>query len=398
MATAHANISVIDNTLTRDDIQRFYSKDHADVWELIQLMGQAAAMCPPILDVISLVAEAADEILQSRGIREIERGWLELDPQQADRLAMQLPEDPDRLCALAEGEIRIEGAEAVEDRAKPGEALDPARLIQIMKDEKIGRPSTYARHIENVFEAVETEMLQIDKKSCFHITDKAAKLIECLDEPDLPTLDMAYSAQLEADLGEIEAGHLTPAQVLRQHLGRLPGIKTAVPDDSPVALREKSTIAPILGPGYGEPPRFSLPPGIDPSIVLPPNHPLQMLRAAFDKTCLQQHGRAETSRLEGSRRRAARAAALGKLLGGLPADALIERLRLDLGLRWVVRLEPTDRVWTANILNGLITDQNEVIDALCASTPKNAANTIREFNGLGAHANQAIRSPHVPPL
>ena len=48
MTTAHPNITITDESLTRDDIEKFYSKWHADVWDLIRTAGLASKMRPAI--------------------------------------------------------------------------------------------------------------------------------------------------------------------------------------------------------------------------------------------------------------------------------------------------------------------------------------------------------------
>jgi hypothetical protein len=42
MTMAHPNVTITDESLTREDIERFYSKAHADVWELIRTAGLAS--------------------------------------------------------------------------------------------------------------------------------------------------------------------------------------------------------------------------------------------------------------------------------------------------------------------------------------------------------------------
>ena len=239
MTAADRNITIIDDGSTRDDIVRLYSEEHALVWDLLGKMERAAALLPPMFEVHALVATVGKYTLQSRGRKEIEKGWLALYPQEEEQLAKQLPHDTDVLQAIAEddGTIEIETVSAVEQRSKDEhDGLNPAGLIRLMKEKGIGRPSTYASHVANVHTAAENGLVSIDDNGGFHITDNGVALLACLDDDDLPSLDVDYTARFENDLEAIESGDLSAAQVLRIHLAKLPGVSIDIPDGSPLEL------------------------------------------------------------------------------------------------------------------------------------------------------------------
>ena len=390
MTSAHPNITITDTSLTKEDIERFYTKAHAGVWELILTAERAGEMPPPIFSVVSLSAHCGEHTMQARGWRQVEAGWAELYPEEDAALRRELPEDPDLLEALAGAPLHIEGVDVVETRTAVSGALGVADLIRVMRDEHVGRPSTYASHVEAMFKCVDLGWLFLDDAGRFRVAEAGRTLLEVLADPSLPRLDKSYTAELEADLDAIERGEASPAQVLARHLGRLPGVDVDVPSD---ALESMSEGAEPAGP-TGDPihPRptantVSLPAEIDPEVVLAPTHPLRVVRRAFDRTITNAFGRAHPNRAEARRRRACRALALGEVNGDLPPEGLLERLQLDLGWRWVVGLAPNDPVWSAQVLRELADGGRELVDKLVRAA-KDSARQTQRGNAQRAAAEQ----------
>lgn len=369
MSAPHPNISIVDGSLTKEDIARFYSSVHADVWEIVRKANAAASLRPPVFEVISLTASAAGYDLQSRGCNEIERGWLAECAEEVASLLQELPEDPSQLEALARPGTSIgnyEAKQVVQPAASV--ALTPANLIRVMKDQRIGRPSTYASHVESMFECAAAGLLVIEETGGFGMSPAGRALLEELSAADLPRPDKDYCAELEADLEAIERGEDDAWDVVARHLSRLPGIEIRGPiRQRPGAARrdvqdELGAHGPITEATAG----FVLPPEIDPNVVLPSNHELRAVRAAFDEALRQRHGHAEPNREEASRRRACRAFALARLCQR-PREEVLERLYRDLALRWVVDLAATDPVWSLPVFDRLVSDGEDSVEQLCAA-------------------------------
>lgn len=370
MSIAHPNITVADTSMTKEDIERFYSREHAAVWELLRVAGLASTMRPPVFDVVSLVARCEKHAAQTRGKHQVEPGWTELYPEEEATLCRELPEDPALLEALATGPLAIEGADVIETRTEGAGPLGVADLIRVMKDEQVGCSSTYASHVEAMFECVDLGWLSFDDAGRFRVTEVGRVLLDVLGDPELPRLDKTYTAELEADLDAIERGEKSPAQVLARHLGRLPGVEADIPQDALEAIGKIADPAPHDGEIVQAGALINtvlLPTEIDPEVVLAPTHPLRAVRAAFDKVMRDARGHAHPNRAETSRRKACRAAALGRVMGSLERGELIERLRLDLGWRWVVGLAPADRVWSPGVFGNLVSDESDLIENLVAA-------------------------------
>lgn len=304
MTTAHPNITITDELLTRDDIEKFYSKWHADVWDLIRTAGLASKMRPAIFEVVSLSARCGEHPAQARGKRQVEPGWAELYPEEEIILARELPEDPNLLEALASGPLAIEGADVIETRTEGARPLDVAELIRVMKDEEIGRPSTYASHVEAMFECVDLGWLFLDDAGRFRVTEAGRVLLDVLADPTLPRLDKSYTAELETDLNAIERGEKSPDQVLRRHLGRLPGIEVDIQADALDSIRESTEPDKSKGEHFQPSPPINaapLPAEIDPETVLAPSHPLRVLRAEFDTVIRDAFGNAHPNQCQASK-------------------------------------------------------------------------------------------------
>ena len=70
----------------------------------------------------------------------------------ADQLDKSLPGDIDQLYELIGGPVQISDIAVVENRDEAGTVLGAGCWIRFMKEEDFSRPSTYARHFENVFD------------------------------------------------------------------------------------------------------------------------------------------------------------------------------------------------------------------------------------------------------
>ncbi|MBK8012123.1 MAG: hypothetical protein IPK13_12305 [Deltaproteobacteria bacterium] len=385
--TTHPNITVADASLTKDDIERFYSKEHAEVWALLRKAGQASKMRPPIFEVVSIVANCENQTAQARGRRQVEPGWTELYPEEEATLNRELPDDPTLLEALSSGPLAIEGADVIETRNEGAGPLGVADLIRVMKNEHIGRPSTYASHVEAMFECMDLGWLSLDGAGRFRVTEAGRVLLDVLADPELPLFDKAYTAELEADLDAIERGEKTPAHVLRRHLGRLPGVEANIPQDALETISETDEPAWHEGEMVHRAAPIStvyLPAEIDPENVLAPTHPLRLLRTTFNTLIRDALGPAQPNRAEACRRKACRAAALGRVMGSVDREKLVERLQLDLGWRWVVGLAPSDKVWSADVFGELVSGESDFIANLVAAAggaigqdPRGVANMRR---------------------
>ncbi|MDD9942477.1 MAG: DNA topoisomerase [Myxococcales bacterium] len=368
VGNAHPNLSVVDARVSRDDIARFYSEDHARVWELIRQAGLAGASPPPVFEAVAYAIEVAGYRLEARGHRVVEPGWLPHAPMEQQRLARELPGDPDVLARL--GQAVIPGCRPVVRKAMPSEDLqrfDPATLIAAMRRAGIGRPSTYARHVQKVFDSVNRGLLRKDADGRFRMAHAGFVMLEALADPALPSLDVAYSAELERDLEAIEQGDADPAAVVRRHLARIPGLNLQDADQQDGQGDTHEGTAPqVPHGGHDDLGVHQLPPGLDPALALPAGHPLRGIRGAFDETARRLLGGALPNRQEAMHRRACRATAVCRICSVEPA-AVLERLRRDLGWRWVVDLAPTDPVWTPEQLDAMTTGREEFVRTLASA-------------------------------
>ena len=370
MTSADRNITITNEKATREDIARRYSHEHAQVWDLLKRMGQASGMRPPIFEVHSVLADAGGYTLQSRGRKTVESGWLPHFPAEEELLAKQLPESTEVLEQIAEagGDAQISGVTVLALPPSAGEeTLTPAELIRQMKERRIGRPSTYARHVENVSSSVGRGLVRIDEYDGFRITEPGLALLRCLDLDELPSLDVEYSARFEKHLEAIEKGKVGAIEVLRLHLGALPGVEVQIPHGGEMTLRNDAGDAATpawTGQGFSEP---SLPAAIDPESVLPRDHPYRAIRKGFEASLRERLGRGGLSRSMARRERACRVAALARMLGDWSLSQTIERIRLDLALRWLVDLRPSDEAWTEPVLKACLEGQDGVVAELCCS-------------------------------
>jgi hypothetical protein len=228
--------------------------------------------------------------------------------------------------------------------------------------------------------------LKRDDEGRFHITERGKLVLECLDGESLPALDIAYSQALERDLQSIERGEASAEAVIRKHPAALPGSTTAAATASPRPPF-------VAAHAAAKAPAFRLPTTLDPAERLPHEHSLRTMKAAMDEAELRCFGAGIPEGREASRRRAARAAALGAALH-CSVDEVIERLQFDLALRWVVGIDPTVPVWQRSIFDDLVAGMSGAVARLAEAArhgrgqsgrrPRQKTGTVRRRS---AHRN-----------
>lgn len=151
------------------------------------------------------------------------------------RQATQSFSDLDRVAAqLSTAQLRFEPIAAVHWD------FDAAALLWMMADMRIGRPSTYARALENL---ANKGLIDFPARGALRLTPHGLATALLLEQEFLELSDPVYSNKLFAGIDEIEAGRSTPAAVLGDLLQALGPDVVADTDLATVKARIRNTLS-----------------------------------------------------------------------------------------------------------------------------------------------------------
>lgn len=219
--SAHPPIKPIDSTMNSEKIAELYSQDHANVYSIIKMYANAEGKNLPLINVLSfiLILENNFRFLMQAGKVEVE-GWLNDDSDFLNALKKRYPNSYEKLAALEEiinklKNVKFEQVFPEETKNLENGYVSIATLIDLLKERQIARPSTYASIIENILADDSNEYI-IDQGNDLRLMDKAQKVLELLDDMDIPTIDANFTKQLEVALQGIEAGEKAPKDVIKE--------------------------------------------------------------------------------------------------------------------------------------------------------------------------------------
>jgi len=310
------------------------------MYDLVRRRALAALSPRPVIEECRRVL-AAGGVLVALGWRRIlEEGWRAILPEQP----MPEPAVPDNAPGLGHpadepvSDLRITGV-AVE---QPGIAIGMAELVELMRREGIGRPSTYARTIGLLLEKGWVEL----DGGAVRLTARGAGVLSRLSGIE-PVLGVAFAREFEARLDAVESGRLSSDEAIRS-------LGSALPDDVAAKLgwldHAGDAVAGEPAPAaYArrdrEPPAA---PAIritveDPETTLARDDPVRLARNRLHAAFLVAHGPGWW-RLTPAERRCYKVEALLDVARIDPA-AWEQRLRYDALLRWCLDLtaEPPAR-------------------------------------------------------
>jgi DNA topoisomerase-1 len=185
--------------------------DHQKLYALVRARALAALMVPSVRVSLSLVAKAAALDLQLEGTVGwySEPGWrLAFDAVQSPVDTTAVDVEVGQVESLSPPEEEHPNPELIEDVTKPPGRYRAPAIIQLMKKNGIGRPSTYGKTIEKL---VGHRYLSEEDGSLSPTTEgrniwlRAAPLYT-LEDGD-PLFDASYTAEMESLLDAVAEGH-----------------------------------------------------------------------------------------------------------------------------------------------------------------------------------------------
>ena len=199
---AHEAIRPTANHTTPGSVKAYLTSDQYKLYKLIYERALGSLMTPKKESVIQVTFDVNGVIFKAECSSVIFDGYTRLTLEQNDSFA--LPQ-------LVEGEELI--INNINNEQKMTEAPAPyteAKIVKLMEDKKIGRPSTYASTIATLLK----REYVASKSGSIITTEQGQKTAHVLRKYFPSFVDVKYTAQMEETLDQIQEGEVSRTDAL----------------------------------------------------------------------------------------------------------------------------------------------------------------------------------------
>ncbi len=333
MTHAHPGISPLDFRIHPDDLRlSSFPETTRRVYELLYNRAIAALAPHPVWEEVRRIGTVDDTVVAVGWIESREDGWTvqageELRPKPA------IPSTP--------GHAPIQALKGVMKVTLEQENAGPtlADLLNIMKSEGIGRPSTYASAVSRL--AVTDHWIDISPEGFVSLSEKGSDVISMLEnEQSLPQLNSEFTRTIEKELDAIECGATRPSElmqtlesiigegVVRQldWLNEIGEPLAGEPAEMSYARRDRMPIPVPSTPVHAE----------NPETMLAADDPLRSLREQYLGAIIQSTGKAWWQKSVEERTALSVYIVTVAMRSSLEDRALANRLKYDALVQWVL--------------------------------------------------------------
>jgi len=215
---AHEAIRPTSVERTPESVKRHLNVDQYRLYDLIWRRFVATQMNPAVYDNTSVTVEADGHEFKAKGSIVAFPGWTAVYP----AVWKDLNELPD----VKEGEeVALKSISPNQRFTKPPARYSEATLIKALEAKGIGRPSTYAAIVDTL---KKRKYVRLEKR-LFEPTDLGRTVWSLLKQGFEDIFNVAFTAEMEADLDRVEAGKDDWASVVGEFYGpfraRLEGVE-----------------------------------------------------------------------------------------------------------------------------------------------------------------------------
>lgn len=196
---AHEGIRPTSTARTPDMVAKYVSKDEAKLYRLIYDRALASLMAPREDEITTALFETNGLTFKASGTRNLFKGYMAIYGEFED-------EDSKTLPILKEGEEYSVSKVKPEQKFTKGPArYTEAKLVHMMEEKGIGRPSTYASTIKTLV----ARKYIFTKGGVITPTERGIKSTKFLENYFPEIVSSSYTANMEATLDKIESGEVT---------------------------------------------------------------------------------------------------------------------------------------------------------------------------------------------
>ncbi|MGN1400568.1 MAG: type I DNA topoisomerase [Bacillus sp. (in: firmicutes)] len=210
---AHEAIRPTSTMKDPSSVKEYLSRDQFRLYKLIWERFVASQMAPAILDTMSVNLENKDVLFRATGSKVKFPGFMKVYVESTDDNA---DEKDNQLPDLKEGDIVYsKDIEPKQHFTQPPPRYTEARLVRTLEELGIGRPSTYAPTLDTI---QKRGYVGVENKR-FMPTELGEVVYESIAEffPDI--IDVEFTAKMEEEFDNIEAGEIKWRQVINEFYG-----------------------------------------------------------------------------------------------------------------------------------------------------------------------------------
>lgn len=238
---AHEAIRPTDPERTPESVKAWLTKDEFNLYQMIYARAIASLMKPTVVEVETLVLDAAPGTFKAVSQKQVFDGYLKVYGRfetEADESSGVLPD-----CMPSDTLVPLE-VSPKQCFTQPPQRYNEARLIKEMEDLGIGRPSTYAQTISTLKDRKYVTVA--DKK--FVPTEQGRITIEQLDLYFREFIGASYTRDMEDILDRIADGKAVQLDVIRSFYDYFePLYETARTNMEKLQPKETGELCPVCG-------------------------------------------------------------------------------------------------------------------------------------------------------
>ncbi|MED1202085.1 type I DNA topoisomerase [Heyndrickxia acidicola] len=197
---AHEGVRPTSANREPNSIKGYLSRDQFRLYKLIWDRFIASQMASAVLDTMSVDITNGDVLFRANGSKVKFPGFMKVYVEGSDD---NLEEKDNMLPELEKGDkVKAEQIDPKQHFTQPPPRYTEARLVRMLEELGIGRPSTYAPTLDTI---QKRGYVALDNKR-FIPTELGEIVLELISEFFPEILDVAFTAKMEQDLDEVEDG------------------------------------------------------------------------------------------------------------------------------------------------------------------------------------------------
>ncbi|MCR4912017.1 MAG: type I DNA topoisomerase [Bacilli bacterium] len=205
---AHEAIRPTSNHRTPESVRQFLTPDQYNLYKLIYIRALSSLMKPKKEEVLTITLSSGGNVFKHEYVRTIFPGYEIINKYDASK------EDVFPEYNIGDS-FDIAHKEMVQKFTTPPSRYSEAKIVKLMEELGIGRPSTYASTIATL----KKRHYVTEEKGILLITEQGRKTAHILDKYFPSIVNAKYTAKMEEELDKIEEGDVTSLKILQDFYG-----------------------------------------------------------------------------------------------------------------------------------------------------------------------------------
>lgn len=203
---AHEAIRPTDITMTPERVKPYLSKDEYNVYSLIYNRAIASLMSPKMEKVETIKFEGNGHIFTADSVSTLFEGYAKVYGQYESKSSKEID-----FSSFKEGDtVKKNSIKKEQHFTKAPARYTEAKIVKLMEDKGIGRPSTYASTISTLMERKYVEV----EKGILTPTEQGEITVQKLNDYFPEFMDAQYTAEMENKLDAVSGGNTSRIDLL----------------------------------------------------------------------------------------------------------------------------------------------------------------------------------------